>query len=610
MKYITLWTCILIQIYAFGQQKGKPFRYNQAKAKFNELQFSNPDSSKIYLDQILANKTKLHDTLIGQAYNDYGVYYAITRRDSLALVLFNTSIEQYKKYPKDVAGVLINCANVYKNAGKYDKAIVNLNKALAIFKAEKYPRGIAIVYGDLSANYYYQLKNAQAVNYAIKSIAYFEKINDSKFLAIQRFRLANMYSKLKNLQFALKLYQECLPEFAKDKINSPNYYLALLNIGDCYFELKQHDKAAVYYQDAATGLKAINNTEFYILASGRLGKIYSEKKKYTLAKELLQASFNDAYNLKSTRLMEISTDFMFVLRQMGELNAMQQVIQKMDVFPDQSIFNLEDKLYFQKEKALYYKSQNNFQMANSSMESIIQLQDSIYQLNAQQQADEIQAKYQTKIQKQENTLLENQVKNNRIFSVLFSLLFVIIALGVYYFYKIKFYKLNLKAKRAEVLEREQALLVAQSKFDKQNIKNLDEIAELKQRELTALTMQYASLQETLTSIIKESPKAEANSKLIKNIKSAISQTDYWSEFILKFSQVHPNFHQNLKAKYPTLTQKDSSFCTLIKLNLSNKEIANMMQVSHSSIISKKYLLKRKLGLKEDEDLATVISTIE
>jgi hypothetical protein len=33
-------------------------------------------------------------------------------------------------------------------------------------------------------------------------------------------------------------------------------------------------------------------------------------------------------------------------------------------------------------------------------------------------------------------------------------------------------------------------------------------------------------------------------------------------------------------------------------------------VSHSSIISKKYLLKRKLGLKEDEDLATVISTIE
>jgi hypothetical protein len=108
-----------MQFGVFGQQKDKPFRYNQAKAKFNELQFSNPDSSKIYLDQILANKTKLHDTLIGQAYNDYGVYYAITRRDSLALVLFNTSIEQYKKYPKDVAGVLINCANVYKNAGKY-----------------------------------------------------------------------------------------------------------------------------------------------------------------------------------------------------------------------------------------------------------------------------------------------------------------------------------------------------------------------------------------------------------------------------------------------------------------------------------------------------------
>lgn len=609
MKKIAIGCCLFVQLVVFGQQKKTIFTYSQVKKKFEQLQFRNPDSSKIYLDQILAHKNQLHDTLVAKAYNDYGVYYAITNRDSLAIASFNTSIAYFGDHVKSIAGEYINIANVYKNAGKYDKALAYLKKALVLFEEEKEERGIALVYGDMSANYYYQLKSDEAVTYALKSIDYFKKSNDFKFLAIQKFRLANMYSKMENFQFAIKLYKECMPEFEKEKQTNPNFYLSKLNLGDCYFELNQLDQAITYYQEASKGLKAINNTEFYSLAIGRLGKIHLEQKEYSKAQKELSIAFYASYDIQSPRVMEVATDYINVLRLEGETALIFQIIQKMEAFPDATIFNIEDKMYFLQEKAVFYKSQKLFQLATAAFEQMNELKDQLYDMKAEEQAKDLQAKYQNQIQSQENEVLEAKVVNNRILMVLICFFAVVIGFGIYYYYKIKYYKISLKANRAEVLEQEQELLKAQAAFDKQNIKNLDEIAELKQRELTALTMQFASMQETFAEIMKKSTAEEGNNQLINNIKSALSQKDYWSEFVMKFSQVHPDFSTNLKAKYPTLTQKDISFCTLIKLNLSNKEIANMMQVSHASIISKKYLLKRKLQLTDEQDLMAIISSI-
>ena len=124
----------------------------------------------------------------------------------------------------------------------------------------------------------------------------------------------------------------------------------------------------------------------------------------------------------------------------------------------------------------------------------------------------------------------------------------------------------------------------------------------KERELTALTMQLANIQDSIVAIIDKASldlndtKDSKFQSLAKDIRGLLSQKDYWSEFMIKFTQIHPNFNTNIKEKYPVLSSKDISFCSLIKLNLSNKEIANLLQVSHESVITKKYLLKKKLAL--------------
>lgn len=145
---------------------------------------------------------------------------------------------------------------------------------------------------------------------------------------------------------------------------------------------------------------------------------------------------------------------------------------------------------------------------------------------------------------------------------------------------------------------------------------LNEALVTKERELTALTMQLANIQDSIVFILdKYSIELKENNdsrflSIAKEIRSILSQKDYWTEFMIKFTQIHPNFNTNIKEKYPILTSKDISFCSLIKLNLSNKEIANLLQVSHESVITKKYLLKKKLALTAEQDLFQVVNSIE
>jgi DNA-binding CsgD family transcriptional regulator len=166
------------------------------------------------------------------------------------------------------------------------------------------------------------------------------------------------------------------------------------------------------------------------------------------------------------------------------------------------------------------------------------------------------------------------------------------------------------------LEAENNLSQSQDLFLKDQNLQLNEVIISKERELTALTMQLANIQDSISLLVdkaslelKENKESKIHS-LAKEIRSILSQKDYWSEFMIKFTQVHPNFNTNIKTLYPMLSSKDISFCSLIKLNLSNKEIANLLQVSHESVITKKYLLKKKLALSADQDLFQIVNNID
>ncbi|WP_164463240.1 transcriptional regulator [Chryseobacterium sp. G0201] len=72
-------------------------------------------------------------------------------------------------------------------------------------------------------------------------------------------------------------------------------------------------------------------------------------------------------------------------------------------------------------------------------------------------------------------------------------------------------------------------------------------------------------------------------------------------FMNRFKELHPEFYHNLTSKYHNLTLNDMRLCAFIKLNFSNKEIAEYDHISLRTVESKKYRLRKKLNLSGDID---------
>ncbi|MDN5217248.1 hypothetical protein QQ020_34565 [Fulvivirgaceae bacterium BMA12] len=84
--------------------------------------------------------------------------------------------------------------------------------------------------------------------------------------------------------------------------------------------------------------------------------------------------------------------------------------------------------------------------------------------------------------------------------------------------------------------------------------------------------------------------------------STILTDKEWKEFKVLFETVYPGFFCNLRARYADLSTSEIRLAGLIKLNLTSKEISNMLGISHESVNKSRYRLRKKLNLSKEENL--------
>lgn len=120
----------------------------------------------------------------------------------------------------------------------------------------------------------------------------------------------------------------------------------------------------------------------------------------------------------------------------------------------------------------------------------------------------------------------------------------------------------------------------------------------------------------LTGIIKKQ-KAELGtrfpdkyySRLIGKIDQNISSMDDWNVFQIHFEKAHEQFLQKMMSRYPDLSHSDLRLCAYLRMNLSSKEIAPLMRISYRGVENHRYKLRKKLGLKKEENLTNFILSI-
>ncbi len=131
----------------------------------------------------------------------------------------------------------------------------------------------------------------------------------------------------------------------------------------------------------------------------------------------------------------------------------------------------------------------------------------------------------------------------------------------------------------------------------------------KSNELAASTMSLVRKNELLTQIKEQLTKVDDKysvSPVIKIIDKNLNHTKNWELFREAFDNADSEFFKKLKELYPDLSPNDLKLCAYLRLNLSSKEIAPLINISPRSVEIKRYRLRKKMNLASNENLTNYI----
>lgn len=136
--------------------------------------------------------------------------------------------------------------------------------------------------------------------------------------------------------------------------------------------------------------------------------------------------------------------------------------------------------------------------------------------------------------------------------------------------------------------------------------------ESKSRELAASTMSIVKKNELLNTIKNELGKvndAESVRPVITIINQNLTDTSDWEMFQEAFNNADTGFLKKIKSEHPNLTPNDLRLCAYLRLNLSSKEIAPLLNISSRSVEIKRYRLRKKMELPHEKSLVEYILEI-
>lgn len=93
------------------------------------------------------------------------------------------------------------------------------------------------------------------------------------------------------------------------------------------------------------------------------------------------------------------------------------------------------------------------------------------------------------------------------------------------------------------------------------------------------------------------------SKMQENIKQNIEQDNNWKRFAENFDLVYENYLIRLSERFPNLTISDKKLCAYLKMDLSSKDIAPLLNMSFRSVEMSRYRLRKKIELDRDVNLS-------
>jgi DNA-binding CsgD family transcriptional regulator len=160
-------------------------------------------------------------------------------------------------------------------------------------------------------------------------------------------------------------------------------------------------------------------------------------------------------------------------------------------------------------------------------------------------------------------------------------------------------------KKTEEQDEQQRMQIIKSQMLEQELQN-------KNNELTLQTTALLKRNESVQALIDELDKQKETlgerypNKLYSRMRSMMEETldaqADWKLFESYFNMAHQNFVERLRSQYSDITPGDLRICCLLKMNMSTKEIASLLNISVRAVELRRYRLRKRLLLETDTNL--------
>lgn len=198
----------------------------------------------------------------------------------------------------------------------------------------------------------------------------------------------------------------------------------------------------------------------------------------------------------------------------------------------------------------------------------------------------------------------------------------LLLLGIYFaqrYLKLRIKKFNLAEKdrqkekynnRLQILKQE--ALVSEKEMERLRNEKLSLEMIHKEKELANSTMLLIKKNNILTKLQADLRNINSSlgnddaknriSSLIKRIEKEIDNEKQWQVFNMHIEQVYEDLFKKLKERCPELSPRELSLCAYLRMNISSKEIATLMNISARGVEISRYRIRKKLHLDREANL--------
>lgn len=594
---------------AYQKQSLDTLKIKTANNIVNFYMYRSSDKAKKYAFELLNISKKINNER-GKSLGFYqlGVVYNNLDKLDSAKFYYNSSLKLAKKLEDP-----IHLSKAYRGLAILEFSQGKLNEAdsinnMDLQNAIKYndSTGLALAYdfkGTINQNKgYYSI----ALENTLKSLKLFEKLKDSIRIADCYNHLATLEKSLGNIEKAINYNEKALKIY---EVYDDIYYQAVIlnDLGVMHNLLNLEDKALVYLN------KSIKKSELAKVVSTKaasytnIAESYINLKKYDLAMENLNKSISISKSINNLRRIALSENKLaeVYLLLNAPSKAIKHATNALNYSKKNNDISIKRVAFRNLSKA--YEKQGKASLALDIFKEYNTLTDSIINKEKVNTIEELRAIFDLEKKEAEITLQNQQIKTLNQEVEISNLRKGLYAGGMFTFLAVSgllYFGFKQRIKKNKI-EREK-----QEAIYKQEI-------EFKKKELASQTLHLVQkstfiqeLKENLEKI-KQSPelfKVEFR-RLVMLLKKESAEDKDWEVFKSYFSEVHNNFDNKIKEIANDISEKEIRLASFLRMNLSTKEIASMLNVLPDSVLKSKYRLKKKLNLDKETDLNTFLSDL-